>query len=675
MHNQKQLSKCHLAACLMAILLNIAATGWFIDPSTPEWRIFNLVDTMVRGSVPLFFMISGTLLLKKKTLDNKIFFKKTILHLAVLYAVWSVLYELIECLSKSQFSLSAFLLAVCKGHYHLWLISAMIIVFMFTPVIHHALHGQKITPLYLLLLFGTMTLLTENAQLLPGLPGVAKALLEKLDLKYIPYAGYMVWGYILSRKQFGRKVKIASAAAYIILGLLTAALNRWYSISHGYACSWLYGYFSIPTFIQATAIFTYFTSSWSGEKNSCDTPHKAKKYHFLPELSTCAFGVYLFHPMVFETLTKLGLDVKTGNPAYMIPITFISTTLICFCIIIPARKIKAALHKRFEPTLTRLTFKDKPRYIKPAGIVVSIILILFVFMPVTRISFSTDNVKSINAGAKQALSIRIPPWNIFNKNIVWSSSNPSAATVDENGVVTALCPIESVDITAASADERNVTCTWNLKITLEDGYIKDSTLDDLDLSSTNKVMFVAHPDDESLWGGAHLLQDDYLVVCMTHGWNEARKSAFIETMQKTNDKYIILNYPDTRKQFADGTYETDTFSTCRTALQKDIEKVLSYKKWEQVVTHNPDGEYDKYHHQQISKLVTKGFNKYYKDNSGLWYFGRYYNQGKIPGKQITPSLLDTKKQLVQRYYGTASGAFLAFGHMIPYENWVQASDW
>ena len=42
-------------------------------------------------------------------------------------------------------------------------------------------------------------------------------------------------------------------------------------------------------------------------------------------------------------------------------------------------------------------------------------------------------------------------------------------------------------------------------------------------------------------------------------------------------------------------------------MQKDIETILSYKNWEQVVTHNPTGEYGKYHHQQISKLVTKGF--------------------------------------------------------------------
>ncbi len=34
----------------------------------------------------------------------------------------------------------------------------------------------------------------------------------------------------------------------------------------------------------------------------------------------------------------------------------------------------------------------------------------------------------------------------------------------------------------------------------------------IDVSSYDKLMIVAHPDDEMLWGGSHLLDEDYLVV-------------------------------------------------------------------------------------------------------------------------------------------------------------------
>lgn len=295
-------------------------------------------------------------------------------------------------------------------------------------------------------------------------------------------------------------------------------------------------------------------------------------------------------------------------------------------------------------------------------------------VPVSGINFAANNITSMEYGTKHTFTVQIAPWNATNKTLKWSSSNKSAATVDENGTVTAIRPIENVDITATSADNKNLTCTWHIKITATNGFISKSTLDNLNLTVIDKVMIVAHPDDETLWGGAHLLQDEYLVVCLTNGWNENRKNEFIETMKTTNDKYIILNYPDARKIYSNGKYDTDLLSTSKSAMQKDINTILSYKKWNMVVTHNPNGEYGKYHHKTISSLVTASFNKYCK-NSELWYFGRYYNPGNIPGEQIDPGLLAIKKAMVNRYYPTAKGAIVAFGHMIPYENWVLASDW
>lgn len=296
-------------------------------------------------------------------------------------------------------------------------------------------------------------------------------------------------------------------------------------------------------------------------------------------------------------------------------------------------------------------------------------------VPVSGLSFASGNMDSMETGTKMTLKVHVTPMDATNQRIIWKSSNNSAATVDQHGTVTALRPIESVDITATSADNKKLSCTWNLKITLTDGFITQKMLDDLDLATIHKVMFTAHPDDESFWGGAHLLEDEYLVVCITHGWNVGRRSALADVMHITNDKYLILNYPDARKQFPGGGYETDMLTTCRDALQKDIERVLSYKEWDMVVTHNPTGEYGKYHHQQVSKAVTDGFHKMFPDSSELWYFGKFYGSAYIPGEQIDPELLVIKNRIMKRYYATASGAINAFGHMVPYENWIPADEW
>ncbi len=323
-----------------------------------------------------------------------------------------------------------------------------------------------------------------------------------------------------------------------------------------------------------------------------------------------------------------------------------------------------------KPGNITITAKEKKRK-KSAKFKIKVLKV-----PVTGIRFATNNKTSIKVGAKISLAVHFTPLNATNHTLRWKSSNSSAATVDKNGTVTALCPTENVTITATSAENKNIYCKWNLQITFTDGYITKSSLDKLDLTTIRKVMFVTHPDDETLWGGAHLLEDEYLVVCMTNGWNKKRKAAFTDIMHKTNDKAIILNYPDVKEYLGNGKYLADQFSTCRDAMQKDINQVLSYKKWKQVITHNPFGEYGKYHHQQVSKAVTEGFNKICKGNSELWYFGKYYNKGQeIPGERIDPELLSIKYDMIAHYYPTASGAINAFGQMIPYENWILAENW
>ena len=215
------------------------------------------------------------------------------------------------------------------------------------------------------------------------------------------------------------------------------------------------------------------------------------------------------------------------------------------------------------------------------------------------------------------------------------------------------------------------------KLGVPDGtYITKQMLDNLDLTSIKKVMITAHPDDETLWGGGHLIEGEYLVVCMTHGWNPKRRTAFEQTMRTTNDKYLILDYPDVRKTFSNGKYETDMLSTCKNAMQEDINLILSYKKWDLIATHNPFGEYGKFLHKTISQMVTQCYNKMTNKSATLYYFGRYYNSSnKIPGEQIAPELLAIKNSMVGRYYPTAKGAIDAFGHMIPYENWLLPSEW
>ena len=69
----------------------------------------------------------------------------------------------------------------------------------------------------------------------------------------------------------------------------------------------------------------------------------------------------------------------------------------------------------------------------------------------------------------------------------------------------------------------------------------------LKLNEADNLMIVSHPTDEILFGGAHLLEGNYLVVCITCGVDKDTTHDFINVLQKTNDQYIILGYPEYTK--------------------------------------------------------------------------------------------------------------------------------
>lgn len=204
-----------------------------------------------------------------------------------------------------------------------------------------------------------------------------------------------------------------------------------------------------------------------------------------------------------------------------------------------------------------------------------------------------------------------------------------------------------------------------------------TTLSDEEISSIGEnkaenLMIVAHPDDEALWGGLHLLEGGYFVVCITNGNNSTRKEEFYNALKKSGNSGIILSYPDkvlTRR---------DSWKNVREYIESDIEKILTSKEWDIVVTHNPAGEYGHIHHKMTSAVVREKSIEYGMEKK-LWYFGKYlkkaeadkineamreYDSEKLKGKEELLSLYASQEKTINK-----------FSHMNPYENWISHEAW
>src|SRR5574344_2256161 len=101
----------------------------------------------------------------------------------------------------------------------------------------------------------------------------------------------------------------------------------------------------------------------------------------------------------------------------------------------------------------------------------------------------------------------------------------------------------------------------------------DEDIKKIDFNKAKSLMIVAHPDDETLWGGSHLINDDYLVVCITCGSNRKRVKEIKNALKISDDQYLSLWYPDKTL----GT--PDNWSDIENNLYRDLEKIIKIKKW------------------------------------------------------------------------------------------------
>ncbi len=185
-------------------------------------------------------------------------------------------------------------------------------------------------------------------------------------------------------------------------------------------------------------------------------------------------------------------------------------------------------------------------------------------------------------------------------------------------------------------------------------------LDEMNLDGFNKLMIVAHPEDETVWGGVHLLSDDYLVVCVSCGFDSNNERKMEKVLNTTNDKLLKLGYSD--KYLIRRHYR---------GVKKRLKKIIKYKNWNLIVTHNPEGETNNFEHKQISEIVSN------LEINNLYYFGKYYTKKQLSKKNMITTLkgkdIKLKESKLIKIYNDKN--LSNYKHMFPFENWIRKEDY
>lgn len=197
----------------------------------------------------------------------------------------------------------------------------------------------------------------------------------------------------------------------------------------------------------------------------------------------------------------------------------------------------------------------------------------------------------------------------------------------------------------------------------------------IDFTKYDALMIVAHPDDETIWGGNHLKQGNYFVLCLTNQSNEIRSKEFYEVMKQSNSEGLILNYPDKTNG------KRDDWKSSKAKITEDIKYIIQQNDWQEIVTHNPDGEYGHNHHIMTNQIVTS-IARQEGCIDKLYYFGKYIKKKQLKdyvdkaelSNPLSESALNDKNGLIS-IYSSQKKVMKNLGHMFPYENFISYNEW
>ena len=279
--------------------------------SDSSFAISLFFDTLARISVPLFFMISGALLLDRK-FDKKKYIKR-LLRFILVIIVWDIIYLLWEYYYLNIKYDKLYLLFFNPYRKHLWFLYSILELYFLQPIIKIILDKSnkkiKTTLLFIWIIFSTLSLFNST---------IASF------FTIFNYIGYFVVGKYLY--DYIKKVNLSKYNKVFIVMIavsiiLSTCLNYYASLRFNTFYNNFFAYRTPFIIVSSLATFILLYNCY----------HNKKPNKFFLALSDLSFGVYLVHG-IFLDISKNIVDYKAVNPLIGIP-AFTVFILICSLIV------------------------------------------------------------------------------------------------------------------------------------------------------------------------------------------------------------------------------------------------------------------------------------------------------------------------------------------------------
>lgn len=282
-------------AIFLVILIHVTAIDTTLHIGSTQWHIVKLINFLAHVSVPLFFMISGALLLNsKKTSSLSYTWKKRIPHVVIPFIAWSLLSTFFIAIYAHTFSLPNALKMYAVFLYQpvsptLWFMYPLIGLYVLSPVLRGLVDGAKTKVLWYAIAIWMITnsLMPTLSVFLP------KDISHALDFYpgaqfYLVggYVGYFILGYLITKLD----VKKVNGWLLAILMLVAMYLGNAYQVKFPKTADpWNESYVT-SFFILIMSVCAYVLLQKWGERIKSGRVKSTFSF-----LSPLVFGIYLVH--------------------------------------------------------------------------------------------------------------------------------------------------------------------------------------------------------------------------------------------------------------------------------------------------------------------------------------------------------------------------------------------
>lgn len=276
---------------LLVIVLH-GIGGYYFDVTNvgrPLWYCVGYANELCRTGVPLFFMMSGFLLLRKPIENIAAFYKHRFLKIVVPFLLYDLFYYLF--LPSGERSIRGFVTELCVtgSAYHLWFIYSILALYLFAPFISRLLASLNEKAV-----FGFFLLTIAQTTVKPLLNTILgdRLYLYFTDDGFVGYLGYMILGYMIGKFELSKKLRGAiyalGALSFAVVPLISAR-----SIANGEAVRFNGGY-TVNHYIEAAALFLL-----AKQRFTIDSK-------IVVRLSALSMDTYFIHVFLLEKLRFLG---------------------------------------------------------------------------------------------------------------------------------------------------------------------------------------------------------------------------------------------------------------------------------------------------------------------------------------------------------------------------------